>query len=51
MQFSLSVISEDKALEDFSHPSVFLHIIRLREQKHLLASDTKRAAVEFTIYA
>lgn len=27
----VSIISEDKAFEDFSHPSVFLHIIRLRE--------------------
>lgn len=47
----VSIISEDKALEEFSHPSVFLHIIRLREQKHLLASDIKGAAVKSTKYA
>lgn len=28
---SVSVISEDEALGDFLHPSVFLDIIRLRE--------------------
>lgn len=46
----VSIISEDKALEDFSCP-IFFHIIRLREQKHLLASDTKETATKSTKYA